>query len=94
MTAPFAPSGSENCLRSSGVILASFRPKASTVAGGFGFSGSGGGGASRFGSSAAVFISTSYSLPSRQNVSLTGLFGGVAAIMRGSRRLRSIGVPS
>ena len=45
MTAPFARSGSENCLRSSGVILASLRPKASTVAGGFGFSGSGGGGA-------------------------------------------------
>ena len=41
MTAPFVVSGSENCLRSSAVGLASLRPSASTLGGGFGFSGSG-----------------------------------------------------
>src|SRR5207248_2924957 len=35
MTAPFAPSDSENCLRRSGVNLASFTPNASTEGGDF-----------------------------------------------------------
>src|SRR5205823_6136502 len=92
--APFTPSDSENCLRSSGVSLASLRPSASTAAGDLGFSGSGGGGAGRLGLSAATFSSPSCSLPSRQIVSLTCLSGGVSATRRGNYRLRSIGLPS
>ena len=59
MTAPFVVSGSENCLRSSAVGLANLRPRASMLGGGFGFSGSGVGGAGRLGFNAVTLSSTS-----------------------------------